>query len=64
MVDVDQPWDFPDRSSVTSQLIGVNDLWDIVFTQEARQEGLRSLGITVPLKQDIKHKTVLIHCSP
>ena len=29
---------FPDRSSVTSQLIGVNGLWDIVFTQKPDQE--------------------------
>jgi len=32
VVDVSQTRDFPDRSSVTLQLIGVNDLWDIVFT--------------------------------
>ncbi len=37
---------FPDRSSVTSQLIGMNDLWDSVFTQEPRQERFRGLGIT------------------
>ena len=42
VVDVDQARQFPDRSSVTPQLIGENDLWDIVFTQQPGQEGLRS----------------------
>ena len=45
VVDIDQARDFPDRSAVTPKLIGVNDLWDIVFTQEPGQEGLRSLGV-------------------
>ena len=64
MVDIDQAWDLPDRSAVTPQLIGVNDLWDIVFTQEPGQEGFRSLSIAVTLEEDVEHETVLVHCSP
>ena len=64
VVDVDQAGDLPDRSTVAPQLIGVNDFWDIVFTQEPDQEGFRGLGISVALKEDIEHETVLVHCSP
>jgi len=42
----------------------VNDLWDIVFTQEASQEGLRSFCVTVPMKEDIEHEAVLVAGSP
>jgi len=64
VVDVSQARDFPDRSSVTPQLIGVNDLWNIVFTQEASQEGLRRFCVTVPLKEDTLHEAVLVDGSP
>ena len=64
VVDIDQARDFPDRSSVTPKLIGVNDLWDIVFTQQPSQEDLRSLSIAVTLEEDVEHETVLVHCSP
>jgi hypothetical protein len=32
---------------------GVNALWDVRLTQEASRDCLRSLRVTVPLKQDI-----------
>ena len=64
VVDVDQAWDLPDRSAVTRQVIGVNDLWNIVFTQKPGQEGLRGLGVAVALQQNFEHKAVLVHCSP
>ena len=64
VVDIDEVGNFPDRSSVTPQLIGMDDLRDIVLTQEASQEGLCSFRVTVPLKQDIEHKTVLVGRSP
>ena len=64
MVDVDQARDFPDRSSVTSQLIGVNDLWDIVFIQEPDQKSFRGFSVAVPLKEDIEHESVLVHSTP
>ena len=34
VVDIDQTWELPDRGTIAAQLIGVNDLRDIVFTQE------------------------------
>ena len=46
MVDIDQTWDLPDRSAVTPQLIGVNDLWDIIFTQQPRKEGFRGFSVS------------------
>ena len=64
MVDIDQARDLPDRSAVTPQLIGVDDLWEIVFTQQPGQESLRSLSIAVTLEEDVEHETVLVHCSP
>ena len=60
VVDIDEARNFSDRSSVTPQLVGMNDLRDIVFIQETSQEGLCNFRITVPLKQDIEHKTVLV----
>ena len=33
MVDINQPWNLPDRGSVASQLIRMDDLWDVVFPQ-------------------------------
>ena len=38
VVDVDQALNFPDRSSVTPQLIGMNNLWNVIFTQEPGEE--------------------------
>ena len=42
----------------------MDDFWNIVFSQQPGQEGLRSLGVAVPLKQDIEHEAVLVYCSP
>ena len=64
VVDVDQAWDLPDRSVVVQQLIGVNDFWDIVFTQKPDQEGFCGLGIAEALQQNFEHETVLVHCPP
>ena len=63
VVDVDQAGYLSDRSFVTPQLIGVNDLWDIVFTKEPGQEGLRGLSIPVMLKRDVEYEAVLVDCS-
>ncbi len=51
VVDVNQARDLPDRGSVAAKLISVDDLWDIVFAQQPGQEGLRSFGVSVPLKK-------------
>ena len=64
MVDIDQARDLPDRSAVTPQLIGVNDLWEIVFTQQPGQERLRGLGVAVALQQNFEHEAVLVHRPP
>ena len=64
VIDASQAWDLPDRGSITSQLIGVDDLWDVILSQEASQERFRRLSVSVPLKKDVKHESVLVHCSP
>ena len=55
---------FPQGSAGTPELIGVNDLWDIVFTWEPGQERLCGVGVAVALRQDIEHETVLVDRSP
>jgi len=42
----------------------MNDLWNVVLTQESGQEGLRGFGISVPLKEDIEHEAVLVYRPP
>ena len=64
MVDVDQARDLPDRGSIASELVGMNCLWDVIFIQEAGQEGLRSFSVSVSLKKNVKHEAVLVHRSP
>ncbi len=56
--------DLSDRPSVTPQPTNLNDLWDIVFTQEPAQEGFGHLGILVPLQENIEHEAVRIHGPP
>ena len=46
VVDVDQARYFSDRSPIAAQLIGVNDLWDIIFTQQPRKEGFRGFSVS------------------
>lgn len=64
VIDIDEARNLPNRSSVTLQLIGMNDLWNSVVTQEASQEGCCGLGITVPLEHAVDHGAVLIYRSP
>jgi len=64
VVEVTQARDCSNRSAVTRELVGMDELWDIVFTQASGQERLRSLGITVTLKEDVERETVLIHSPP
>jgi hypothetical protein len=42
----------------------MDDLWDIVFSSQPRQESLRRFGIPMPLEEDIEHETVLIYSPP
>ena len=64
VVDVDQARDLSDGGSVAADLIGVDDLRDIVFSQQPGQEGPCSVSITMPLKQNVEHEAVLVDCSP
>jgi hypothetical protein len=64
VVDVDQARDLSNRGPVASELSGMNDFWDIIFTQQSGQERLCSLGIAMPLKQNVEHEAVLVNRSP
>ena len=50
VIGVDQARKLSDRRPVAPQLIDVNDLWDIVFDQEASQKCLRGFRVAVTLK--------------
>jgi hypothetical protein len=63
VVDVDQARDLSDRGPVAAELIGMDDLWDIVFSQQSSQEGLCHFGVPMPLKEDIEYEPVLVHSS-
>ena len=54
MVDVDQARDLSNRGPVAAELIGMDDLWDIVFSQQPGQEGLRRFGIPMPLEEIVE----------
>ena len=62
-VDVCKARDLPDRSPVTAELVGVDNLWDIEFNQQLVQKGLRRLGIPMPLENTL-HEIVLVHSPP
>jgi hypothetical protein len=64
VIDVDQTRDLSDRSPVAAELIGIDDLWDIVFSQQPGQEGLRSFSIPVSLKENVEYEVVLVHSPP
>ena len=64
MVDVDQARDLSDRGPVAAQLVGIDDLWDIVFSQQPGQKGLRRFGVPMPLKENVEHEPVLVHGPP
>ena len=64
MVDVDQARDLSDRGPVAAQLVGMDDLWDIVFSQQPGQKGLRRFGVPMPLKENVEHEPVLVHGPP
>ncbi len=53
VVDVDQARDLSNRGSVAAELVGMDDVWNIVFTQKPDQERLRGLGIAVALQSQV-----------
>jgi hypothetical protein len=61
VVDVDQAGNLSNRGSVTPELIGIDDLWDIIFSQQPGQEGLRCFGVPMLLKENVEHEPVLVH---
>ena len=64
MVDVEQAREFPDRGSVAAELVSMNDVWDIIFSQKSGQKSLLRLGIPMPLKENVEHEAVLIYRAP
>ena len=52
------------RISQIAAPYSMDDLWDIVFSQQPGQEGLRHFGIPMPLEENVKHETVLVHGPP
>jgi len=64
VVDVSQARDLSNRGPVAAKLIGMDDLWDIIFSQQPDQEGFRRFGVTMPLKGEVKHETMLVHGLP
>ncbi|MGY2896742.1 hypothetical protein ACVWZX_004788 [Deinococcus sp. UYEF24] len=64
VVDVDQARDLSDRGSIAAELIGMDDLWDIIFSQQPGQESLRRFGVPMPLKEDIEYEPVLVYGPP
>jgi len=42
----------------------VDDLWNVILTQQLGEEGLCGLGVAVPLKENVEHEPVLVHGSP
>ncbi len=59
-----QHWKFPNRCTVTPELVGVNDFWRGVLTKEPSEEHTGRLRVPVRLKQDVEHRPVLIHRTP
>jgi hypothetical protein len=64
VVDVNQARDLPDGCPVAAELIGMDDLWDIVFSQQSGQEVFRCFGVPMPLEKNVEHETVLVHGPP
>jgi len=64
MVDVDQARELSDCGSGAAQLTGMDDLWDIIFTQQPSQEGLRRFGVPVLLEGNVEHSPVLVYTPP
>ena len=64
MVNVYQARYLSNRTPVTPELISMDDLWDIIFSQQLDQEGFRRFGVPMPLKENVEHETILINGPP
>ena len=47
--------EFPQGRPVAPQLVGVNDVWDVVLAEQVDEKGLGRLGIAVFLEEDVQH---------
>ena len=56
--------EFPRGRPVAPQLIGVDDLWDVVLAQQADEKGLGRFSITVFLEEDVQHVPTFVNCPP
>jgi hypothetical protein len=64
VIDVDQAGNLSDRGSVAAELIGMDDLWDIVFSQQPGQEVFRCFGVPMPLEKNVEHEPVFVYGPP
>ena len=52
------------RRPVAPQLVGVNGLWNAIFTEQADEKGSGCLGISMFLKEDVEDGPVLVYRPP
>ena len=50
--------------TVAPQLVGVDDGWDVMLTQEPEEESLRRLCVPAPLKEHIQHNAMFVDRPP
>ena len=55
---------FPKSGAITPELVGVDDLWYVVLTEQSTEEQSGSLGIAVFLKEDVQHGSVFVDRPP
>ena len=56
--------EFPYRSSAAPELIGLNDLWNIIFPQEVREKGCGCSSVAVFLQENVEHVSELVYSPP
>ena len=52
------------RRPVAPQLVGVNGLWNAIFTEQADEKGSGCLGISMFLKEDVEDGPVFVDRAP
>ncbi|BDP43787.1 hypothetical protein DAETH_37560 (plasmid) [Deinococcus aetherius] len=55
---------FPKRCTITPELVRMDNLGNLVFTEQASEERAGGLGIPVLLKEDVQHSSTFIDGSP
>lgn len=64
VIDALQARTLSDRRRVAPQLISMDNLWNVILTQEASREGLCRSSVPMPLKEDVEHEALLVDRSP